>query len=165
MAPTEQKISNLLGFKTLDEFRHNCTLQMVSCKSDQGIHHQIDGPQYGGGPIITVGVGREKLCYDMFQTTDQLSTWPYKDDDPPIFRIPFHAGDIVILDDDARYNWTHATPFGIPDAKYTFLYRAAVDKLPYSIYRGFDPIFHGHTVRVFETGVDKQGRSTIRQDC
>ena len=161
MAPTEQKISNLLGFETLDDFRNNCMLQIAFYKAGQGLHHHIDSPRYGNGPVITVGMGRENLCYDTYQTTDHLTTWPYRTDDPPMFRIPFHAGDIVIFDDDARYNWTHAVPFDMPDTKCTFIYRIEADNLPYSIYRGFDPILHGHTVRVFETSVDKQGRNTI----
>lgn len=161
MTPTEQKISDLLGFKTLDEFRNNCFLQLVSLKTNIGINHHIDSARNGDGPIFTIGIGRENLCYDTFQTTEMLTTWPYKPEDPPIFRVPFNAGDIVILDDDMRYNWTQGIPRGIKDAKYTFIYRTRIDRLPYSVYRGYDPLFNGHTVRVFETSTDTQGRKTI----
>lgn len=161
MTPTEQKISDLLGFQTLDEFRKNCFLQIVSFKENIGINNHIDNARYGGGPIFTVGIGRERLCYDTFQTTEMQTTWPYETEDPPVFRVYFRAGDIVILDDDMRYNWTHGIPHGMQGAKYTFIYRTRIDRLPYSVYRGYDPLFNGHTVRVFETSTDTQGRKTI----
>ena len=84
-----------------DDIRVAFTMQT----SREGIKMHFDDIMGSAGPIITINLGAS-TAYDMFPVFTNLYYRP--------IRVPLAPGDVVVLDNEAKVEWLHSIPDGMP---------------------------------------------------
>jgi hypothetical protein len=94
-------------------------LMFIRYTSENGLWTHIDNVRRSDGFVVSVGVG-VPVVFDMAPSL--LSREPDVGKKGFVLRTHLDAGDMLILDGEARMEWSHAIPFGRHEEKYTMLF-------------------------------------------
>ena len=104
----------------LDLKRHideHSTLQFLKYESGVGINAHIDNLLRSDSTVIAIGFGRD-VVYDLSPVLHTEHKFKGK-----VIRATLPEGSAVVLNDDVRYHWTHAVPYGIQGVKFTMIWK------------------------------------------
>ena len=93
------------------------TLQFLKYEPGVGIIAHIDNLLRSDATVITIGIGRD-VVYDLSPILHPEHKFKGK-----VIRATLAEGSAVVLNDDVRYHWTHAVPYGIEGVKFTMIWK------------------------------------------
>ena len=100
-----------------NHINQHSTLQFLRYDPNVGIKCHIDNLIRSDATVVTIGVGRE-VVYDLSPILHQEHKLR-----GVVIRATLPEGSAVVLNDDVRYHWTHAIPYGVEATKYTIIWK------------------------------------------
>ena len=106
---------------SIDEIKQHInqhsTVQFLKYDEGVGIKAHIDNILRSDATVITIGIGRD-VVYDFSPILHTEHKFKGK-----VIRAILPEASAVLLNGDVRYHWTHAIPYGVPETKYTIIWK------------------------------------------